>query len=123
MQGEIPCPEDPVVNVSSDNRSNHTNNYKQRLNKTDLPSFYIILYKISAINILTAKQSLFLSIITIFFGTTGNLLAGTKRKEKLWHSKRLHTSQNLRFTQITTDVQDPSQAAGTEEVNQPPGVT
>lgn len=83
MQGEIPCPEDPVVNVSSDNRSNHTNNYKQRLNKTDLPSFYIILYKISAINILTAKQSLFLSIITIFFGTTGNLLAGTKRKEKL----------------------------------------
>lgn len=77
----------------------------------------------SAINILTAKQSLFLSIIIIFFGTTGNLLAGAKRKEKLWLCKRLHSSQNLLFTEITTDLQDPSQVAGTEEVNQPPCVT
>jgi len=34
----------------------------------------------STINILTAN-SLFLNIITIFFGTTGNLLVGAKRKE------------------------------------------
>lgn len=60
----------------------------------------------SAINILTAKQSLFLNINTIFFGTAGNLLAGARRKEKLWLSKRLCSHQNLLFTQITIDLQD-----------------
>lgn len=73
----------------------------------------------SAINILTAK-SLFLNIITIFFGTTGDLLAGAKRKEKLWPSKRPCSSQNEFFTQIATDVQGWGWAAGTEQVNQPP---
>lgn len=63
-----------------------TKKYKQRLNKTNSFSFFIILYKKSAINILAAKQSLFLNIIAIFFGTTRNLLAGAKRKEELWLS-------------------------------------
>lgn len=63
----------------------------------------------SAINILTAKQSLFLNIITVFFGTSGNLLVGTMRKEKLCLSKRLCSSQNLFFTQISckTEAEQP----------------
>lgn len=36
-----PCPEVPVVNVNSDSRHNHSNNYKQKLNKTNSLSFFL----------------------------------------------------------------------------------
>lgn len=84
---------------------------EKNLNKTNLCSFFIVLLKkkMSAINILTAKQSLFLNIITVFFGTSGNLLVGARRKEKLCLSKRLCSSQNLFFTQISckTEAEQP----------------